>query len=165
MPINTLQNWLNEFDMWVPKGPKEESGNADSRCEGVSGQEEMDKVEDCETHEFIIPGAAALDSSAHAGTNDSEQASGDAVKQENDLPASMEEASCSSASKSCTSEKLNFEYRNYEVFIINDSQKTTNARASIVGNVISNCFVDYLLPYISRTRRRHVLFAKYPAIP
>ena len=59
----------------------------------------------------------------------------DNVEKHDNQVLSEEMPGTSSVSENSAKEKVEIEHRDYDVFIINDSHKTTASRASVVGNM------------------------------
>ena len=168
--------------MWVPETPGDssrssrfDSGNS---SEGIALPQERENTGEQEDTTI---------------GNDKEQPASGESNHDSDIPmkntfadtgmkcesqnVSEEVAPCSSSDRNCTSENGAIEYRNYGVFIVNDSSKTTASRASIVGNMtfvvsfllafcmnellellsLSSYFVQSLVFFANDLMRSHVL--------
>lgn len=68
-------------------------------------------------------------------SSDATSATDNENKRNNHTIFSEEIPGNSSVIENSTKEKVEIEHRDYDVFIINDGQKTTASRASIIGNV------------------------------
>ena len=120
--------------MWVPGQLKDGSKSNESKCENVledrSEEEEIKRniVNDME-HDLSNKSDKDIGIQSSSSEPSLNETKHDKQMVSEDIPEG------SSSSQNCNDQKITIEYRDYEVLIINDNQKSTASRAKIVGNM------------------------------